>query len=208
MRFLIRLAQTGARLGATQMGSHFGILSMRDYLDVKRREEMTGVAIANWHRIAAAAKEPGIQCLLFEPMSVPREFAQTIPETHRLLQRVNCGIAIPMRLCLDVDHGDVNSTDPRDLDPYAWLEEFASVSPVVHIKQSNKDKSGHWPFTAEKNKLGIIRAEKVLAALEKGGAGDVALVLECNWRERTPTDYRVVSDLKESVAYWRDFVKD
>jgi sugar phosphate isomerase/epimerase len=208
VQFLIRLAQTGARLGATMMGSHFGILSMRDYLDEKRREAMTEVAIGNWGRIAVAAKEAGIECLLFEPMSVPREFAQTIPETHRLLERLNRELVLPMRLCLDVDHGDVASPDPRDSDPYAWLEEFAAVSPVVHIKQSNRDKSGHWPFTADKNKLGIIRPEKVLRALESGGAQNVTLILECNWRERTPSDYRVVSDLKESVAYWREYVRD
>ena len=208
VRYLIRLAQTGARLGAKAMGSHFGILAMRDYLDETRREKMTQVAIENWRRIAEAARAAGLEYLLFEPMSVPREFACTIPETHRLLERVNRGIALPMRLCLDVDHGDVSSPDPRDMDPYAWIEEFAAVSPVVHVKQSNKDKSGHWPFTADKNRIGIIKPEKVLAALEKGGAGDVTLVIECNWRERAPADYQVVSDLKESVAYWREFVPD
>lgn len=82
------------------------------------------------------------------------------------------------------------------------------MSPVVHIKQSSRDKSSHWPFTADHNRRGIIRPEKVLAALEKGGAGEVKLTFECKWRERTPTDYRIISDLKESVAYWRTCVKD
>ena len=49
--------------------------------------------------------------------------------------------------------------------------------------------------------------------VEHGGRGetigdDVALLFECNWRERHPTDTQVVSDLKQSVAYWREYVKD
>jgi len=208
VRYLIRLAETGARMGARTMGCHFGILAMRDYFDPKRREELTEGAIRNWHRIAEAGRRAGLDGLLFEPMSVPREFGHTIVETRKLLERVNVGLALPMRLCLDVDHGDGSSPDPRDHDPYAWLEEFAAVSPVVHIKQSSGDKSGHWPFTPEKNRLGIIRPEKVLAALEKGGARDVTLIFECSWRERAPTDCRVVEDLKASVAYWREWVKD
>lgn len=208
VQYLMRLARTGAALGARMMGGHFGIMAVRDYRDESRRERMTAIAIENWHRIADVAKEEGLECLIFEPMSVPREFACTIDSTHELLDRVNRGIAIPMRLCLDVDHGYSGSGNPRDIDAYAWLTEFAPVAPVVHIKQSSSDKSGHWPFTPEYNEKGIIRPEKVLAALEKGGAEDVTLAFEFSWRERYPTDDRVVSDLKQSVAYWREYVKD
>jgi len=195
-------------MGARTMGSHFGILTMRDYLDPDARERMTGVAVHNWHRIAEVGREAGLEYLIFEPMSVPREFACTINGTRRLLERVNRNIAIPMRLCLDVDHGDVASPNPRDTDAYAWLAEFAEVSPVVHVKQSSADKSGHWPLTPACNKRGIIDAERVLRCLERGGAKDVTLILECNWRERWPSEYSVVSDLRQSVEYWRQYVKE
>ena len=208
VQYLMRLARTAAALGARTMGAHFGILSFRDYEELPRREGMTEIAIENWRRIARVGKEVGLEFLIFEPMSVPREFACTIDSTQELLDRVNSNIAIPMKLCLDVDHGYAGSGDPREIDPYVWLREFAKVSPIVHIKQSSADKSGHWPFTPEKNKQGIIRPEKVLDALEKGGAEDVTLLLECSWRERYPADTQVVSDLKQSVAYWRPYVKD
>jgi sugar phosphate isomerase/epimerase len=208
VQYLMRLMRTGAALGAQMGGGHFGIMAVRDYEDGARRERVTETAIENWHRIAEVGKELGFECLIFEPMSVPREFACTIDSTHELLDRVNRDIAIPMKLCLDVDHGDVASDDPRDIDPYAWLTEFATVSPVVHIKQSSRDKSGHWPFTPENNKRGIIAPDKVLAALEEGGAEDVTLCFEFSWRERHPADTSVVSDLKQSVAYWREYVKD
>lgn len=51
-------------------------------------------------------------------------------------------------MMIDIDHGDVTSPDKRDVDPYAWAEDFAARSPIIHVKQSSMNKGGHWPFTA------------------------------------------------------------
>ena len=134
--------------------------------------------------------------------------ACTIADTWELYERVNDGAAIPIKLCLDVDHGFYFSPDPRDSDPYAWLEEFGKISPVVHIKQSMADKGGHWPFTAEYNEQGRILPQKVLESLERSGADDVVLLLEISHRERYPAEGRVISDLRESVEYWRQYVSE
>jgi len=112
-----------------------------------------------------------------------------------------------MRLCLDVDHGDLESRDPRDTDPHAWLRAFGKVSPCVHIKQSLEDKGGHYPFTAEHNARGKIVPSEVLASLREAGTESCTLLLEISHRERWPSDYRVVSDLKESVEYWRPAIE-
>lgn len=76
----------------------------------------------------------------------------------------------------------------------------------MHVKQSLADKGGHWPFTPERNAAGNIHPAQVLSALESGGAEDVTLLLELNFRERWPTEYRVVDDLKASADYWREYV--
>jgi hypothetical protein len=76
----------------------------------------------------------------------------------------------------------------------------------VHLKQSTRDKGGHWPFTPEHNENGRITGEQVLDALEESGAEDVQLILELSHREREPAESRVLSDLKASVQYWRRFV--
>ena len=201
-----RFADVSRELGAVGMGSHFGIMSMADSLDPRRREAVTAQCVDNWHAVARHAKSIGLEYLLFEPMSVPREFAATIDATRELYERVNDGIALPMLLCLDVDHGDLESTDPRDTDHRAWLTEFAATSPVVHIKQSSTNKGGHWPFTAEHNRDGKIQPQEVLDTLSAAGAKDVTLLLELNFRERFPSEYAVVKDLKESVDYWRPYV--
>ena len=145
-----------AELGVRGAGSHFGIMSVTDLEDDRRRAEITTMGIDLWKQLSEFAAELGLEFLMFEPMSIPREMACTISETWELYERVNDGAAVPILLCLDVDHGFSLSPDPRDTDPYAWLEEFGKLSPVVHIKQSMADKGGHWPFTSEYNERGIV----------------------------------------------------
>jgi sugar phosphate isomerase/epimerase len=197
-----------ARLGAKATGGHFGILSVRDCADPQRRRERVREGVESWKRLGEVAAGQGLEYLMFEPMSIPREMAETIEATAALLSEFRDGMAIPMRLCLDVDHGDVSSPNPRDTDPYEWLREFGAVSPCVHIKQSSADKSAHWPFTADNNAKGIIRPQKVLSTLGESGASDVTLLLEISHREREPFESRVLPDLRESVAYWRPFVPE
>lgn len=197
-----------ADLGVRGSGGHFGIMSVTDLENEKRREEITATGVDLWQRLSEFAAELGFEFLIFEPMSIPREMACTIADTWELYERVNDGAAIPIKLCLDVDHGFYFSPDPRDSDPYAWLEEFGKISPVVHIKQSMADKGGHWPFTAEYNEQGRILPQKVLESLERSGADDVVLLLEISHRERYPAEGRVISDLRESVEYWRQYVSE
>jgi hypothetical protein len=143
---------------------------------------------------------------MWEPMSVTREFGETIEACWRDHKALNEGSPLPILINVDIDHGDVTSTNPADTDPYAWAEAFAAVSPVVHIKQSSMDKGGHRPFTAEYNAKGRVQPEKLVAALEAGGGRDNELVFEFTFREREPTDSHVVAALKESVDFWRGHV--
>jgi sugar phosphate isomerase/epimerase len=206
VRWFERFLEIAKRLGARGVGSHFGILSVRDSEDPARRRERVEQGVAAWQRLSQRAAQLGLDYLMFEPMSVPREMASNIPDTRGLLHQVNQQAAVPILLCLDVDHGDL--ADPAATDPYLWLREFGAQSPVVHIKQSKADKSGHWPFTAEHNKEGIIAAPKVMEALEQAGARDVSLTLELSHRERWPQEYQVLDDFRESVAYWRRYVRE
>jgi len=194
-------------LGAEGAGSHFGILSVRDNADAAVRAQRLEQGVAAWRELSQYGAEIGIEYLMFEPMSVPREVGETIPATREILDRCADGFAIPMKLCLDVDHGDLESTDPRDTDPHAWIRAFAHVTPCIHIKQSLKDKGGHYPFTKQYNEQGKIVPEKILDTMREAGVAQCALLLEVSHRERWPTDYTVVADLKESVEYWRPAVE-
>jgi sugar phosphate isomerase/epimerase len=202
-----RFFDLAAELGAEGAGAHFGILSVTDNSDPERRRERIEEGFESWRQLAEHGAALGFRYVLFEPMSIPRELACTLSETEAILQRFEqLDMPIPMRLNLDVDHGDLASPDPADRDPYAWLRRFGRVSPVVHLKQSTWDKGGHWPFTPEHNERGIVRGEQVLAALEESGAEEVMLILELSHREREPAESRVLNDLRASVEYWRQFV--
>ena len=203
-----RWFKISADLGAKGSGSHFGILSVRDYSDPERRQALIREGIRSWQELTKVARDYGLQFLIYEPMSVPRELGETISKAKELYDAVNENAAIPFLFCLDVDHGDAMSGDPRDSDPYSWLRELGSMAPVVHIKQSIGISSGHLPFTEEYNRIGKIRPDKVLEALRESGAKEVTLLLEIAHRERRPIEDRVLEDIEESVRYWRKWVKD
>ncbi|MCL4694362.1 MAG: hypothetical protein KJ060_17870 [Candidatus Hydrogenedentes bacterium] len=194
-------------LGAEGGGSHFGIMSVRDNADPAIRERRIQQAVNAWRELSEYGAEIGFDYMIFEPMSIPREVAETIPATRDIMDRCAEGFAIPMLLCLDVDHGDLQSTDPDDTDPHAWIRAFGKESPCIHIKQSLREKGGHYPFTAQYNERGKIIPSEILATMRESSIEKCTLLLEISHRERWPSDYTVVQDLKESVEYWRPAVE-
>ncbi|MFI5349622.1 MAG: sugar phosphate isomerase/epimerase family protein [Elusimicrobiota bacterium] len=208
IRWFKRFADLTADLGAASMGSHFGIFTHKDNSDPKRRAARRKQNIAGWHEIGAHARKRGLSFLSWEPMSIGREQGETIAAASRLNKDVNRGAPLPMKICLDVDHGDVSSKNPADTDPYAWLSAFGGAIPQVHLKQTSSDKRGHWPFTARYNAAGLIRPERVLSALRSAGSKGAELLFEFSFREREPADSTVVKVLRQCVDYWRPVVPD
>lgn len=199
-----KFLQIGAQFGAKNLGSHFGILTFADYDDSARREFIIDQGVKGWQELTFFAKELGYECLIFEPMSVPREMANTIGETKELLERVKAHCGVPMRVCLDVGH----APHPEERDPYPWIEELGAVSPVIHLQQTVLHKSNHAPFTAAANKDGIIKGEKVMECVKKSGCTDSFFAFEISHREHYDTEFKIIPELKESVQYWREFIKD
>lgn len=199
-----RFANASAALGAKSTGSHFGILTFADYEDTQRRDYLISEGIRLWQELSWHCRELGMAYMTFEPMSIPREMANTVADTKELLERLNEGSGLPFKLCLDVGH----APHPDDRDPYRWVRELGAVSPIIHIQQTELHHSRHWPFTAEYNAQGIIHGDKLLAAIEASGAQEAELVFELSHREAWSTEFRIMDDHKESVRYWRQFVQD
>jgi len=196
-------ADITADLGGFSVGTQFAIFTYRDYDDPIRREELIGIAIDSWAEVAEHAKAAGLDFLFWEPMSVGREFGETIAECMRLQDRLTgADMAVPMWMMADIDHGDVESDDPADYDPYAWARAVPKVSPIIHIKQSLMDKGGHRPFTREFNARGRIQPGPLLAAFAEGGAVDNEICLELSFKEREPQDRQVIGQIAESIAFW------
>jgi sugar phosphate isomerase/epimerase len=200
-------ADITADLGGLSVGTQFAIFTFRDFDDSARREELTGIAIDCWAEVAEHAKAAGLKFLFWEPMSVGREFGETIDACIALQRRLTAAsMAVPMWMMADIDHGDVTSSNPDDFDPYAWARAVPKLSPIIHIKQSLMDKGGHRPFTAEFNARGRVQPEPLLRAFAEGGAADNEICLELSFKERDPNDRQVVPQIAESVAFWAPFI--
>lgn len=202
-----RFVDISAKLGAMSTGSLLGIYSVRDI--AARREFIFDEIVKNWHALAAYSKKRGLRFLTWEPMSVPREMGETIGEARRIMNALNAEKKpeIPILICLDIDHGDVSSPEPADLDPYAWITAFGREIPTLHIKQRTKNLFGHKPFTPENNKEGIIFPDRIISTLRDAGAEEVTLYLELSFRERHPYEHNVIKEIKTSVDYWLPFIE-
>jgi hypothetical protein len=190
-------------LGGISVGTQFAIFTYRDYDNPARREALTQIAIDAWAEVAEHAKAAGLSYVFWEPMSVGREFGETISASMALQERLTAAnMAVPMWMMADIDHGDVTSSNPDDTDPYAWARAVPRVSPIIHIKQSMMDKSGHRPFTAAYNAKGAIQPAPLMKAFADGGACDNEICLELSFKEREPNDRQVIAQIAESVAFW------
>ncbi|NND89552.1 MAG: aminotransferase [Granulosicoccus sp.] len=202
-----RFADIMGELGARAIGTQFAIFTVRDFADVRRREELMNIAIDCWMQVSEHARQAGLDYLFWEPMSVGREFGETIEKALALQARFDeLDSAIPLKMMADIDHGDLSSTNPDDFNPYAWARAVPTVSPIIHIKQSLIDKGGHRPFTASHNAVGRIQPERLLRELAAGSASDNEICLELSFKEREPDDRMVVPDIAESVAYWAPYI--
>eukprot|EP01035_Chromulina_nebulosa_P040707 gene40707-55042_t len=197
-----------ADLGGRSVGTQFAIFTYRDYDDPARRETLTRIAIDCWAEVAEHAHAAGLAYVFWEPMSIGREFGETIEACLSLQDRLTAAdMAVPMWMMADIDHGDVTSGNPDDYDPYAWARAVPKISPIIHIKQSLMDKGGHRPFTAEFNARGRIQPQPLLEAFEAGGAVDNEICLELSFKEREPNDRQVIPQIAESVAFWAPYLQ-
>lgn len=194
----------GRELGAVTGGSHFGILTFDTMQNEEKKKRVVEAGVKGWQELSFYARELGYDSLIFEPMSVPREFANTVQETKDCMAAVNANCGVPLKVCLDVGH----APHPDERDPYPWILALGSESPIIHLQQTVLGKSMHWPFTPEHNQEGYIKADQVLQCLAESGCQETLLLFELSHREHWDTDGLVIADHKASVAYWRQYVKD
>ena len=189
-----------AAIGGHATGGHIGAFSVSDWRDPKRRSELEQNLIGSLDRIAAQAKTLGLREFYIENLAAARE-PSTMDGVTRLLTDGDAS-HVPIKLCLDVGHQCVPGTTGAERDPYAWLERLGAKSPVVQLQQSDAEGDHHWPFTAAANARGRIEADRVLAALDRSGADEVALILEVIPPFEQDDD-AVIDDMVASASYWQ-----
>jgi D-erythrulose 1-phosphate 3-epimerase len=194
-----------ADAGARSTGGHIGAFSIEDYRDRARQAQLWDELRESLAQLAGYAHDRGLSSLLAENLAAARE-----PSTMAMIESLLTGgdqAHVPVMLCLDVGHQCVPGTAGADRDPYAWLERLGARAPVVQLQQADGNADHHWPFTPETNAAGIIEPAKVLAALDRSGAADIALILEIIPPFEQDDD-QVLEDLRQSAAYWRAALRD
>ena len=134
-------------------------------------------------------------------MSIQREIGHTIDDARNFQNLINRQ-GRNFRICLDIDHGDLASLDPKDTNPLDWIEYFGPEIGMLHLKQTTVDRRKNMPFTKENNEKGTIDARAVLDQLASAKVPSCTMYLELGFRERNPDDQIVINATRESVKYW------
>ena len=191
-------------LGAKRLGSHIGILSIPD--NQNQRKVFQDRCITLWKILSEYAEGTSIKELTWEHMSIEREQGHVQKDIDYIIESF-METKIPVRLCLDPDHGDLSSGDSGDYEPYGLLEKYLPFSSQLHLKQTSKDKRKNSTFTDKNNESGLIVGDKVANLLKKyvsdDRKDDFELILELNAREREPDDSLICKEVEESLNYWR-----
>ncbi len=194
-----------SELGAKGTGGPLGAFSMKDFRNAKRRQSLTEQLYGTLQYLAELVAREGQDFLLWEPSPLIQEFTPTIGKAKDFFTRANKCSAIPILFCLDCGHQCVMGVQGRDRDPYEWIKEFGSLSPVMHVQQTDGILDRHWPFTKEYNDKGLIRPDKIIKSIQESGAEKVVMFFEVV-HPSYETETKILGDLKESVNYWKSFM--
>ena len=159
-----RFAKYTSKIGAKRIGSHIGILSIPDNLNSRKNFQLR--CVEYWKRFSAIAKKYGFEELSWEHMSISREQGHTCDDIDYLLNQLK-GAEIPIKLCLDPDHGDLSSENKDDYEPYGLIKKYIAFANQIHLKQTTIDKRKNGPFIQSFNKNGLIKADLVLDYIDK-----------------------------------------
>lgn len=202
-RWYERAIDFTARLGASGIGGHIGAFSVQDAMDDERKQTLLRELADRLSALAHYAANHGLTHLLFENMAVTREWGHRIEEAE-WLTNLDTGDGVPLVLCLDVGHPCALYTGTTSDDYLAWLARPWKHLPIIHLQQTDRTGDHHWPFTAQYNAQGMVRAEPIIQAIEPWlTTGDVFLFLEPIHPFEANDDV-VLDELRESVEYWRN----
>jgi sugar phosphate isomerase/epimerase len=202
-RWYERAIDFAARLGVESVGGHVGAFSVPDWADAERRTMLWEELKTRLARLAAVARDRGLQGFLVENLAARRE-PSTMPDIESIITDGD-EAHVPLQLCLDVGHMCVPETEGEERDPIAWLRRLGDRAAVIQIQQTDVLGDRHWPFTAEHDEAGRILPGAVLETL--GPEATAPLIFEVIPAFEAADD-SVIADLVESVRRWRQAVAE
>ena len=203
VEWFVEYAKQSAVLGASSIGGHPGILSLRNDLDPQTRRVRVKEIANCWGQVLEQVNPFGIDTILWEPMSISREIGHTIEDALEFQELLEDIGGESFKLCLDLDHGDIESVNPDDTNPISWIKCFKNKIGAIHLKQTTIDRRKNMSFTKGNNAIGTINGNEILSALEKSSIDSLSMYLELGFRERNPDDQNAIEENSISLEYWK-----
>ncbi len=207
LRWCRGLADMAEVFGAKYITGHYDYITQQD---LSRRPKLAVSRLLDRLVLFTdyAAKK-GVEAVFLEQMYSPNLKPYTIEESKKMLRTLNRRSAIPVMLHLDCGHAaPVPESDKdhtaADKDPYKWLERRYPGGDMIflHLQQTDRAASRHWAFTPERNRKGVIRADKVIRSILKGAPRRAFLSFEMLYPRGTPLEL-IGKELRESREYFR-----
>jgi D-erythrulose 1-phosphate 3-epimerase len=187
-------------MGSKGVGGPIAAASMKDYTNPSKREFLMDTLVKGMQSFARIASKYGQTFVIWEPSPVGRELGIHIETVKKLHERMNKKAAIPVYLLLDIGHWCGFEQKGRDRDLDTWLRELGSISPLLHLQQTDGLWDRHWSFSRASNAQGVIKMDHVLDVLDKSGCKEVYLFPElCYAFEKNEKE--ILAELDESVKY-------
>jgi D-erythrulose 1-phosphate 3-epimerase len=204
LNWFVEYAIQMSQLGVTSIGGHPGILSLKNDMNKFERSRRVEEIAYCWNQVLVKTKQYGIEFVIWEPMSISREIGHTIEDALRFQTILEAFDSNKFKICLDLDHGDIESGNTNDINPLAWIEYAGAHIGMLHLKQTTIDRRKHMSFTPENNEKGTVNAREIIKALSDKKVPSCTLFLELGFRERNPDDRLSIIENKMSVKHWID----
>lgn len=212
-------------MGVDQIGGHWDAFSCEVLEDAGRTEEAMRRIIETYRKIAVEAKNKGQRAFYSEQMYIPSEVPWTLAQMERMLIECNQDNpdGVPVRIAIDVGHqaGEHYGLSGDDTRYEEWLRRFGATTELIHLQQTTRDASHHWPFTPAYNEKGAVDIPRVLEMLtashrsyaESPVAAALAPVdrhyLVCEIIPgSTKTETKLLEELTQTAAFLRQWIPE
>lgn len=224
-KWMVAAMEIAVAMGSPRLGGHVDALSVEVLASASRTRRAKKNVYRQFRDLAVIARRKGLKALYDEQMYIPSEIPWTLAETEEFLIETNRGNrrGVPVRMTLDIGHqaGKWYGLKGKDLDYLEWTRRFAAFSDVIHIQQTTRDASHHWPFTPEYNRRGHVRIDRFLKAVKESyrmcakspiarylePVNEIYLIAEII-PGSTKTEKVLLRELTESSRYLRRFIPE
>ncbi len=208
IKWVEKAIKIASKMGVKGIGGHFDTIPSNVVNEKKKYRYYQDRLVENFIHFSELAFLENHEVLMLEQMYSPAEVPYTIKQTYEILEKINKRSKIKVSPVIDVGHSCCHNHDhlPEDIDPYNWIKEFGSVAEVIHLQQTTRTTSMHWPFTKSYNARGIIDAENVLRALEQSGSSENYLILEIFF-PLYMNDNQIINEMIDTIEYWKGFLR-